>query len=353
MTKWRIILSSTVLVPMMANASIALSDTVSVGGFGSFSATQSDNKTPILRNRDITDDWCYDCDSTLGLQLDWKITDQVRSSVQMVKRPQDSFSDPEFEWAYLAYEFDSLSFRAGRLRLPLFIMSEYYYVSYSYPWFRPPPDIYDSLLGITSFNGLSATWDGWIQDEVGVSITPFWSASDDNTYNDAGYNIRIDSDYAYGLNVDLSYDDTILSFSFLSSEYNQTVSDPSTNTLVSDEKQSLHLFTVGIEQYWQGWHLLAETLFSKDTYANFYISIDYPIKTFTPYITYSQQNKNQSGEQVLLGVRYDFNRYLAFNLESQYFWAPQKSQTGHFTQTLVDINDHDANIITLGMSFAF
>ncbi len=349
--RWKTILLPAVLIPMVSNAAINLTDSFTASGFGSFSATQSDNQTPILRNRDITDDWCYDCDSTLGLQLDWQISSQFRSSVQVVKRPQDPFSDPELEWAYVAYDYDNFTFRAGRLRLPLFIMSEYYYVSYAYPWFRPPQDIYDSLLGITSFNGISATWEGLIQDEVGISVTPFWSIPDDNTFNSAGNKIRIESEYAYGLNVDFSYHDTIFSFSALSSEFKQTISG--VPFPVRNEQKSLHLVTLGIEQYWEGWHILAETLLSPDNYSNWYISIDYPFETMTPYVTYSQQRVTYSGEQLLLGVRYDYNHYIAFNLETQYFRAAQEALTGHFTEPLVDINDHDASIITLGVSFAF
>lgn len=351
MNKWISLLPVIVFLPHVSYAAINMTETISISGFGSFSATKSDNDIPILQNRDIRDDWCFDCDSTAGLQVDWAITDRFRTSVQVVKRPQDTFSSPEFEWAYLAYEYESMTFRAGRLRLPLFLMSEYYYVSYAYPWFRAPQDIYDSLLGITSYNGVSATWEGWIQDTVGISMTAYWSMPDNDTYYSKGSNIELDSDYITGINLQLSYDDTLLNFSTLFSKYKGNIIHAKSGNLLNSFENEMKLFTVGIEQHFGNLHLVAEGLYSQDTYANWYVSVDYPIDALTPYLSYGQQRLQNSGEQVLVGIRYDINRYMAFNLETQFF-RTKESKTSYFTEAVTS-GDSDANIITAGISFVF
>ena len=335
MNKWISLLPVIVFLPHVSYAAINMTDTISISGFGSFSATKLDNAIPILQNREIRDDWCFDCDSTAGLQIDWAITNRFRTSVQVVKRPQDSFSSPEFEWAYLAYEYENMTFRAGRLRLPLFVMSEYYSVSYAYPWFRPPQDIYDSLLGITSYNGVSATWEGWIQDTVGISMTAYWSMQDNDTYYSHGSNIELDLDYSTGINLQLSYDDTLINFSTLFAKYQMNITHIDSGQLLSRFDKKMKFFTIGIEQYFN----------------NLYVSINYPINALTPYLSYGQQRLKYSGEQILVGIRYDINRHMAFNLETQFFKA-KENKTGYFTENVTS-DDSDANMITAGISFVF
>ncbi|PMH44944.1 hypothetical protein BCU68_11570 [Vibrio sp. 10N.286.49.B3] len=357
--KWTLLLSSTLLLPISSYGAIQLSDSFSLGGFGHVSATKTDNEVPVFTNRDISDEWCYDCDTTLGLQLDWQMTDHLRSSFQAVKRPQDHFSSPDLEWAYLAYDYKNFTFRAGRLRLPMFLMSEYYYVSYAYPWLRPPQDIYDSLLGVTSFNGVSATWDGWIQDTVGVSITPFATIPNKNEYDVVGVDVTIDSDVGYGLNANFYYDDTYVNFTAFRTTYDDArsieVMPGMVLNLGENKNETLTLFSIGIEQYFGNWRILGETLLSQHNYANWYASVDYSFDKLTPYITYSQQRISRSSRQVLLGLRYDVNQYIAFNIETQYIWADINDAgiAGQFTDRLGANAESDVDIVTLGLVFTF
>lgn len=360
MNKWASLVSVIAVIPSVSFAAVNLTENFSISGFGSFSATKSDNLTALLRYRDISDDWCLDCDSTFGLQADWSITSDLRASAQLVKRPQDSFSSPELEWAYLAYEYDSFTFRAGRLRLPLFLMSEYYYVSYAYTGFRPPQDIYDSLLGVTSYDGVSMTWEGMIQDTVGVSVTPYWSTQAKDTYIDSNFEHLVDSDYITGMNVQFSYDDTLINISSLFSKYDVDSTHTASGTPLGSSENEMKLFTVGVEQYLGNLHVLLEGMYSKSFYTNWYISMDYPINSLTPYITYGQQRVSESGEQALIGVRYDVNQYIALNLETQFFWAKEapgipgftEGRTSYFSNVVTD-NNYDANLITFGISFIF
>ncbi|MGR5489133.1 sulfate ABC transporter permease, partial [Vibrio alfacsensis] len=76
-----------------------INDNFSISGFGSTSWARSDNETPLLINRGISDENCFDCDTTFGIQLDY-FFDAFKASVQVVKRPQDNWSEPQLEWAY-------------------------------------------------------------------------------------------------------------------------------------------------------------------------------------------------------------------------------------------------------------
>ncbi|HCG6381696.1 TPA: sulfate ABC transporter permease, partial [Vibrio parahaemolyticus] len=115
------VLISSVAFPSLAT--VELTDNLSLSGFGSIAWDQSDNETSLLVNRFIDDDSCFDCDTTFGLQLDY-FYQAFRASVQVVKRPQDHWSEPKVEWAYLAYTYNNVEIRGGRLRLPVFLISE-------------------------------------------------------------------------------------------------------------------------------------------------------------------------------------------------------------------------------------
>lgn len=333
-----------------------LSDTVILGGFGSVSAAKSDNTTPLFRNREITDDWCYDCDSTLGLQLDWRISPALRTSFQLAKRPQDHYSDPEWEWVYAAYEVNALTIKAGRLRLPLFLMSEYYYVSYAYPWFRPPQDVYDATLGITSYDGISFTWNGWLSDQVTTSVTAHYGLPDQGTFGVVGGQLKLDSDYTAGLSLQFYFDDSTVNASYLRSEAKQTaiMTIPSSDQTVTEQsKETFDIFSVGIEQYWGPVRLLSEGLLSRDLYANWYVSLDYHWQSLTPYVTYSQQRRDRDSESYLLGLRYTLNQHLAVNAEWQYIDAKRVNRNGSFTAPPTSSSQEDVNLFTLGLSFQF
>lgn len=129
-----------------SDATIELTEQLSISGFGSTSWAKSDNETAVIINHGISDSSCFDCDTTFGIQLDY-FNDAFKASVQLVKRPQDNWSEPELEWAYAGYSVNNFEFRAGRLRLPIFLLSEYYYVNHAYTSTRPPEEVYNSILG--------------------------------------------------------------------------------------------------------------------------------------------------------------------------------------------------------------
>ena len=131
-----------------AFAIIELTDNFSLSGFGSTSWATSDNDNPLIINRGFTDENCYDCDTTFGVQLDY-FYNSFKASVQVVKPPQYDWSDPQLEWAYLGYEFNDFDVSIGRLRLPLFLASEYYYVGQAYMTARPPTEVYNSRISVS------------------------------------------------------------------------------------------------------------------------------------------------------------------------------------------------------------
>ena len=86
-------------------------------------------------------------ESLVGLQLREEFSPTFVVTGQFVMRAQNpnNGSSPSVDWLYASWGLaaDSpVTIQAGRLRIPLYYYSDYLYIGYSYPWVRPPPNVY-------------------------------------------------------------------------------------------------------------------------------------------------------------------------------------------------------------------
>ncbi|MGR6779602.1 hypothetical protein ACU5B6_08230 [Moritella viscosa] len=330
------------------NAKLNLTDNISLSGFGSTSITQSNNATPLYVNREITDNTCYDCDTTLGLQGDIRFNDNFNTSIQIVKRPQDSWSSPRLEWVYVGYSVSDFHLKAGRLRLPLFLSSEYYYVGQAYTSARPPQEVYNSTLGLTSYDGLSGTWDIEINDESYLAVTPYVGIESNGEVdigdNQYGFNIE----KTVGIHSELSGFDYRIMFNYAYFEYVVDVTTPQgTMQLPAD---NISIYTLGTEYSLDQWLLTAEVLI--DTmHFNWYSSLAYNIDKFTPYVTYAESHHSQKNNSLLIGLRYDLTTTVSLNTEWKYTNAKGRSN-GELITAPID-GDTNAQLYTIMLNFIF
>lgn len=108
------------------------------------------------QNVSFSDSASFDTDSIVGLQTTFHLNDTTDVTAQLVARGSDNW-DLEADWAFIRYSpTDELSLRAGRLRLPLYLFSESLEVGFSYPWVRPPSEVY--AIPIDNYNGVDSTY---------------------------------------------------------------------------------------------------------------------------------------------------------------------------------------------------
>ena len=333
----------------MSVAAIDVTDTFRISGFGTQSAAVTDQEIPTFYQLDINDEWCFDCDTTFGIQLDWEINNSLRSSVQLVKTPNDEFSDPSLEWAYIAYRNGELSTKLGRLRIPLFMISEYYYVSEAYPWLRPPQDVYNSVLGFTYFDGASIEWGTWINDEAHLRLLAFGATSKDTDYFVQGKDITITTRDTVGVTAELNLDDVHFRATYLHSNYKQDLVPSVTGY------QDLELFTLGAYYLLGNLNLMSEVILSQDIHSNWYLSANYLFDSWSPYITYSQRRKFRDNESLLVGAKYSLLANVSTYIEWQHVWGRSEAISGHFTipQNPTQKIQADVNIYSIGLSFTF
>ncbi|NOJ14627.1 porin [Vibrio splendidus] len=339
-----------------AFAIIELTDNFSLSGFGSTSWATSDNDNPLIINRGFTDENCYDCDTTFGVQLDY-FYNSFKASVQVVKPPQYDWSDPQLEWAYVGYEFNNFDVSVGRLRLPLFLASEYYYVGQAYMTARPPTEVYNSVLGITAFNGIKVSWTHDVSDEATLLLSPFFGIKDNNEIDfNSTTELEFETNRMFGANLQLSGENYRWNLSFLDSNFDQTINSTFRPEPTLLKNQHIQLWSLGAE-YEFGQAVLASEGQISDFSSSMYASLGYHLGSFTPYVVYGAQfdsNEHLEGNSYLIGVDYDVLPNVSINGEVQYFEA--RKANGAFVEdfnALTGFDDKDAVLYTIMLSFVF
>ena len=333
------------------------SNKLEVSGFATWAVSKSNNATPWYVNREITDETCYNCDTVWGIQLDYQALDSVRLSAQVVKRPEDPWDKPEVEWAYAGYSpTDNLEIRVGKLRLPLFLMSEYYYVGNAYPWVRPVAELYNRQLGITASEGIDLVYDWYISDEYTLTVHPYYGDKKEGSIDQIDSILEFKSDYKYGIAFDLTTEKmrlhinyfeikgTEISFNSSPKVASTIPITPSTNIVASIQARTFipkKIFgtykntAAGITyELPLGFEVWAEYQFDKSNLGESvtqYAALTWHFNNFTPYYIYSEGYSTDTSDNTLnnhtkdkkydvsdtqtLGLRYDLPKNISINLE--------------------------------------
>lgn len=125
-------------------------DNVKISGFGSVVAGKSNNDANYMEYD--SQEWEFDQDTLLGLQIEAKINDQAKFVTQLVAQGRYDY-DIEAEAAYFSYEANVATVRVGKMRTPFFMYSDYLDVGYAYPMLRPSDALYDNII-VSTFKGM-------------------------------------------------------------------------------------------------------------------------------------------------------------------------------------------------------
>lgn len=103
--------------------------------------------------------WSADVDSLIAAQVTANFTPRLSAILQVISEQNyDNTYRPHVEWANIRYLFTpDFSVRAGRIVLPTFLFSDTRKVGYTYPWVRPPLEVYD-LLSVSNSDGLDLSY---------------------------------------------------------------------------------------------------------------------------------------------------------------------------------------------------
>lgn len=188
------------------SAVAAAADNLRFNGFATLGIASSDDEQLEFR-RDITEEsgsrdgeWRLDVDSLLGLQWNVKLSEQWDATAQVVLRDRAKQSLGEsLEWAFLRYRWrDGSDLRIGRLGLDVYMLSDYRYVGYAYPWVRPVPDFY-GIVPLFHFDGIDYSH-RFDFDAGSLWLKLFYGRSDSYfPTNDEPFELNVDPLWGYTL----------------------------------------------------------------------------------------------------------------------------------------------------------
>jgi len=172
----------------------------SFSGFGTVGETHSSENKADFTNSIFqpngaghTRSWSPEVASLIGGQLSARITPELSAVVQVIAQQNyDGTYKPHVEWANIKYQFTpALSVRVGRVELPTFLYSDTRKVGYTYPWVRPPVEVY-SLLPISTSDGAGFSYSQNVGDLTNTTQGSYVQ-SDTPQANNSGSVIARDS----------------------------------------------------------------------------------------------------------------------------------------------------------------
>lgn len=135
-----------------------------VNGFSTvqLSATDTD-ELYVQTDKDGT----FNEGTLLGLQMRFAPNKDVPLSfvTQLLSRGQNQWA-VDADWAYINWKVnEEFNVNLGRVKLPLFLISEAYDVGITYPWIRPPEELYGfGNVPMTALTGLSLDYKKYYDD---------------------------------------------------------------------------------------------------------------------------------------------------------------------------------------------
>ncbi len=292
----------------------------------------------------VSDDPRFDNDSKFGLQVTADIAENMQGVAQILATGSDENFDLDVEWAYLDWRLnDNLSLRGGKVKEPVFLISDYIEVGYAYPWIRPPQEVYRNN-PVNTINGmeilLQTDIGGW-----GLTLQPYLGTNTETVPGEPG--LVFDATYFYGAALQLTSRNFTFQLSFLDTDVavTGTVQDPTiptdVTTLAISSEGTATLASAGFSADINNFVLYTEYV-TRDIEADsalpmdalfpdqdaWYVTVGYRMGKFLPHLTVANSeadpvvgfptaNPGVSQDSITLGMRYELNDSAAFKFEVQ------------------------------------
>jgi hypothetical protein len=169
-------------IALLLTTPLATAADVNFSGFLSVGGGMVDDEDAVAYGGYNEDDLTFDR-NLLGLQVTGQVNEKVTATAQLIARSNNDYQ-VDAEWAYLSWQAsDSVKVRAGRLRTPFYMYSDFLDVGYSYTWITPPQEVY-----YLPFNNVDGV-DVYLTGTLGIFDTSlqayFGSFTDELTFSGA------------------------------------------------------------------------------------------------------------------------------------------------------------------------
>lgn len=281
-------------------------DRFNISGFGSLGLGMANNDAGYAGYTDKHYDFLPD--SMIAVQMDFHISERTKAVIQLTSAGKYDW-EPAIEWAYLSHEFDAFTLRGGKLRAPMYMLSDYLDVGYSYPMARPSTEVYETL-PVNSFTGVDAIIPIDAGDAI-ITFQPLFGQSEIAEKDSQGEYGKVELNNLLGLATTLQYEDFTFRLSYLVAE-----AANSSTLRLSPSVDGEHGTFAGIGMQYDNGSLIVLTEGTQvkldgqyPDSQSAYALLGYRINSVTPYLmaanVSSQDNNKRSG---LRSTIFDYKR---------------------------------------------
>lgn len=133
--------SLAIAVALCMAAPLTQAGALDFSGFLSVGGGFVDDENSVSYGGYDEEDLTFD-QNLLGLQVTGQVNEKITATAQLIARSENDY-EVNAEWAYLTWQAsDSIKVRAGRLRTPFYMYSDFLDVGYAYAWITPPREVY-------------------------------------------------------------------------------------------------------------------------------------------------------------------------------------------------------------------
>lgn len=326
-------------------------------GFITVGATMSDSDTPFMATARIDDDLRFTPDSIVGLQIDRVLNPSLNVSTQITAKNSDDNYKVNAEWLYVSLHLDSATMlRTGRIRLPAFNYSSTLLIGNSYPWSRPPAEIYDLVEGVTGIVGMDLTHRFRVLDRI-LILNLYFGEMDDGI-SLYGQDIQITSDELWGGSILHETESTSYRIAYAKYSADFSISGARVEMLNGEFLSAGVTHEWGVLEFDSEWARRNLDLALLGDQYGWYGSISYLGHTYRPFLKVAlQDSKNADVRNLQDSVSYSMgiNRPIAevFTLKAEVLYSDAKHGTRGLFVEIPDPGDTDVVIYNFSLTGTF
>ncbi len=357
--KTRLRTTTAAVLLAIAGSPASAVDNITLNGFMTAGATITDSDSEWF-DGNISDEVGFEKDSRVGIQVSANVNPKMNVTAQLLGRARDQDYDAFFDWGFVSYAFnDQWEARAGKIKFPTYLISDYIEVGYAYPWIRPPEEVYTSnpLTAITGIDVLFRTSLGnadlLVQPYVGTSrgqetTIPQHAVETDNqafggmllglNYG-AVEEVDFEAENLIGINASVAWESFSIRAGYLTTDVQASdigVTDSEEATFWSVGATMDWNNVVGYTEYFEREIDGAANLGFPDQ-KGYYVTLGYRINKFLPHLTFAKLEDNDNPavtdfgecggfpcgspleqESITAGLRYELGVGAALKFEAQY-----------------------------------
>ncbi len=316
----------------------------------------------------ITQDISFDNDSKFGIQVTADASPDMQVVAQLLAAGADNNYSMDVEWAYLDYAIsDNFSLRGGKVKQPVFLISDYFEVGYAYPWIRPPQEVYrnnpiNTIVGMEALYQLNFS-------ELSITFQPYLGTNSDAVPGSGGA-VTFNAENLAGLAIMANTRSFTFQMSYLQTDVETISPANAASAAVGDAT----LGSIGLS--WDIYNFVGYTEYVTRDINNavgnpmeklfpdqdaYYLTLGYRMGKYLPHITVANSestpfaggggNPGVNQDSITLGLRYELNQVAALKMEVQSIEPSEAAQAGLFNGSL--INTNKANMLSIAVDVIF